>query len=143
MYGMIDVGECTFRSVSIKDKETGRSFKIDGIKDAVLEMPLWSADAELPISVSGHVPTEATFEAKTKWDQDVVDAILYNPLVYKSPEFDMKVKGTVQVRRHRKKRINKKWAKRYGFREGLISAGRFRLAEYNTRDGEFRFDKVW
>lgn len=141
MYGMFNVGECTFRSVSIEDKETGRSFKIDGIQDAVLEMPLWSAEAELPISVSGHIPTEATFEAKTKWDQDVLDAILYNPLVYKSSEFDMKVKGIVQVRRHRKKRINKKWAKRYGFREGLVFAGRFRLAEYNTRDGKFNFEK--
>lgn len=140
MYGMIDVGECTFRSVSIEDKETGRSFKIDGIQDAVLEMPLWSADAELPISISGHIPTSATFECEFSgdWNKDLLNDVLFKPLI-----FEAQVNGLVQIRRHRKKRINKKWAKMYGYKVDKVSKGHWRFMDLNSRDGEFRFEKVY
>ena len=50
-----------------------------------------------------------------------VNASLLNELagLDSNPIFQMEYDGTMyeQVRRHKKKRINKKWAKRYGYRE--------------------------
>ena len=34
-----------------------------------------------------------------------------------------------QIRRHRKKRINKKWAKKYGYRDVVIPLGNFKVTE--------------
>ena len=34
-----------------------------------------------------------------------------------------------QIRRHRKKRINKKWAKKYGYRDVVIPLGNFKVEE--------------
>ena len=139
---MIGFSTCNFSSVDIVDKETGKKFKIDGIKDATLEME-WSAEVEAPMFVKCN-PMQASFNAKTTWNEDMLNKLLYNPQpVHKSPEFEMMIDGRVQVRRHRKKRINKKWAKRYGYKNGLVSNGRWRLAECDTRDGEFVFEKVW
>lgn len=36
-----------------------------------------------------------------------------------------------QIRRHRKKRINKKWAKKYGYRQVNIPLGNFSLSKQN------------
>lgn len=42
--------------------------------------------------------------------------------------------GVVQVRRHKKKRINKKWAKRYGFRLRHDKAALREVLEKNIRE---------
>ena len=44
----------------------------------------------------------------------------------------------VQVRKHKKKRINKKWAKKYGYKLEFIE-GKTRDTTYNTKTGEFDF----
>ena len=36
-----------------------------------------------------------------------------------------------QIRKHKKRRINKKWAKKYGFRDVVIPLGKFKIVEEN------------
>ena len=36
-----------------------------------------------------------------------------------------------QIRKHKKRRINKKWAKKYGFRDVVIPLGSFTITEEN------------
>ena len=52
----------------------------------------------------------------------------------------------VQVRKHKKKRINKKWAKKYGYRLKFIE-GKTKDATYNTQTCEFGFsyddETIW
>ena len=49
-------------------------------------------------------------------------------------------------RKHKKKRINKKWAKKYGYRLAFIE-GKTKDATYNTQTGEFDFyyddETIW
>ena len=52
----------------------------------------------------------------------------------------------IQNRKHKKKRINKKWAKKYGYRLKFIE-GKTRDTTYNTKTGEFDFsyddETIW
>lgn len=45
----------------------------------------------------------------------------------------------IQARRHRKKRINKKWAKKYGYRQIYLSLGNFNLLK---QDDDFVLSKT-
>lgn len=47
----------------------------------------------------------------------------------------------VQVRKHRKRRINKKWAKRYGYRFVLINCDDWRIIKNDLETGEVEFRK--
>jgi hypothetical protein len=51
-------------------------------------------------------------------DDVSVNKEVFNKLcaAYKKPKFNLECKMMVQRRKHRKKRINKKWAKRYGYK---------------------------
>lgn len=55
------------------------------------------------------------FTLETKIDPVTLDRLLRDP--YRDPDREFTVKYTYkeQARRHKKKRINKKWAKRYGY----------------------------
>lgn len=50
-----------------------------------------------------------------------------------------KVPRQVQVRRHKKKRINKKWAKRYGFKT-IFETIRLTNVEFNREDDTIGFE---
>lgn len=40
--------------------------------------------------------------------------------------WELSFKKTEQIRKHKKKRINKKWAKKYGYRDIIIPLGNFK-----------------
>lgn len=61
-------------------------------------------------------------------------------LVGKIPdEYDIDYSIYVQARKHKKKRINKKWAKRYGYKCVTKTAKGWKLKTYT--DGSFEFVK--
>lgn len=53
--------------------------------------------------------------------------------------YDLTHTKVVQCRRHKKKRINKKWAKRYGYKTVDVVVKGWQLSTY--RDGTFEFKK--
>ena len=52
---------------------------------------------------------------------------------------EMLVPWTVQARKHKKKRINKKWRKRYGFKEIMKKTKGWKI--HSVTDGTFEFVK--
>lgn len=50
--------------------------------------------------------------------------------------FDLQYTIMTQSRKHRKKRINKKWLKRYGYKEHQVISKDWRVGKYNTQTGE-------
>ena len=75
------------------------------------------------------------------FDNSYVDEELLNKMTTVDPSkcmFITSIPYAVQVRKHKKKRINKKWAKKYGYRLNFIE-GKTRDTTYNTKTGEFDF----
>jgi hypothetical protein len=68
-------------------------------------------------------------------------SLLCNPVSTRgfSIEFDMPV-GRVQVKRHRQKRINKKWAKKYGYRTVMAPFSGNVDSMTDNRDGTISFE---
>lgn len=65
---------------------------------------------------------------------------ILSKLIGKVPDkYDITLPVIVQRRKHRKKRINKKWAKRYGFKCVTKTTKGWKLKTY--RDGSFEFIK--
>lgn len=54
-------------------------------------------------------------------------------------KIDMVIPWTVQARKHKKKRINKKWRKRYGFKEIMKKTKGWKV--HTGTDGTFEFVK--
>ena len=70
-----------------------------------------------------------------------VDSNLFAELIgtnYKSG-WELWYEKKVQRRRHRKRRINKKWAKRYGYRNVMIKIG---LEEFNITEDSHDINQV-
>lgn len=72
----------------------------------------------------------AEFSGSFTVDPDLFSALLGAWMNDKTP-FTLEQKILVQNRKHRKRRINKKWAKRYGFHEEFKSLGKYQIE--NTR----------
>lgn len=75
------------------------------------------------------------------FDNSYVNEELLNKMTTVDPSkcmFITSIPYAVQVRKHKKKRINKKWAKKYGYRLKFIK-GKTKDATYNTQTGEFVF----
>ena len=71
-----------------------------------------------PVSLLADEPVE--FEAKCEINTDLLNKMIGGLALSSSKDatgytFTAQIPYQVQVRRHKKKRINKKWAKRYGY----------------------------
>ena len=64
---------------------------------------------------------------------------LFSPKM--SDTFDLQYTIMVQARRHRKKRINKKWLKRYGYKQKQMTCKGGRIDTDNTQTGEIELVK--
>lgn len=78
---------------------------------------------------------ELTFET-TNVD---IDTLLGTDKANMPDTYDLTYTKVVQCRRHKKKRINKKWAKRYGYKVVDVETKGWELSTY--RDGTFEFRK--
>ena len=52
-----------------------------------------------------------------------------------------RVKGALNTRKHHKKRINKKWLKRYGYKEQLFDLGRWNCKSTDQFGEEYKFTR--
>lgn len=72
-------------------------------------------------SINFPLSSEAEFTVEAEIDIPMFHELCDIPPMTDTQTFTVQYQGTVteQVRRHKKKRINKKWAKRYGYRTVL------------------------
>ena len=73
-------------------------------------------------------------------DEELYKAFGIDPLQFPDA-YDIKIIKFIQIRRHKKKRINKKWNKKYGikYRSAAVTAKGWKLKTY--QDGTFEFVK--
>lgn len=64
----------------------------------------------------------------------------FHPEILEPDQFTLLVINKKQIRKHHKKRINKKWLKRYGYKEQLFDFGNW---NYRATDkfGEYEFER--
>lgn len=128
-------------------------FKIDGIKSfGCINMgtgesfELSDAKMEIDTLSPNEIPDVRTFgtcEATFTCENAVINENLLSELFLpkKSNTFDLQYTVMVQARRHKKKRINKKWLKRYGYKKQQMTSKGWELSTYNTQTGEVEMVK--
>lgn len=109
----------------IDDKYVGQ---VKGILPGNIEVK----PAPLELDNTAYLVKNKTFEFKpleAKFNADCssfnMQQMLFGLTKPISQLFDLGYEGQIQIRRHHKKRINKKWAKRYGYRTVYKSVGKF------------------
>jgi len=119
----------------IINSNIGESVKIEKIedinltmKDDIVKNDLFSHhEREMSISLSGEIDTIALFQH------------LGLDLSQKPDMCDILIQKPIQIRKHKKKRINKKWAKKYGFTIINIESKGYKVV--SNSDGEYEFVK--
>lgn len=119
----------------IINSNTGESVKIEKIeninftiKDDIVNNGLFSHhEREISINIGGEIDTTALFQH------------LGLDLSQKPDMCDILIQKPIQIRKHKKKRINKKWAKKYGFKVINIESKGYKVV--SNSDGEYEFVK--
>lgn len=84
----------------------------------------------------GNKEVTFTFEGTTI-NEDLWKALIPSEF----PEmFDIEYTKVVQARKHRKKRINKKWLKKYGYKQVMVRSKGWKIRTY-ADDGTWEFVK--
>lgn len=113
--------------------ETGKSFELS---NSTIEIDTLSPN-EVP-----DIRTFGTCEATFTCENTTINKNLLSKSVLKKPHiFELQYSVMVQARRHKKKRINKKWLKRYGYKSQQMVSKGWEFGEYNTQTGECEFIK--
>lgn len=119
------------------DSETGKEItKIKNIED--MEIVDEGANAENQKSCKFDAATEITFSPNNPMSIKEFNKIIGVDLSDK-PAYDIQFKKFVQARKHKKRRINKKWLKRYGVKTVLVDVKGWMLK--HCTDGTVEFIK--
>lgn len=100
-----------------------------------------SIDATSEISDKEYCTFNSSMNCELTMENSYVNEELLDKIITVEPNkctFIMSIPYAVQIKKHRKKRINKKWAKKYGYRLEFIE-GKTKDTTYNTETGEFDF----
>lgn len=126
--------------------ENGSQFELGNIANGMIEIDTLSADETPNMTYSFENDMSASFGVSIGMSaQDL--SLLYAPTWKPSKTFDIEhnVKIMTQARWHKKKRINKKWLKRYGMKPDTVKMkAEAHALSYNTETGdcEFEVDKL-
>lgn len=118
-------GITRFRCINM---ENGEKFELS---DVSVEIESWCPNEQPEIRTFG--TCEASFTCENAMINEKLLSKLFLPK--KSDIFDLQYTAMVQARRHRKKRINKKWLKRYGYKPIKITSKGWRIDTYNAQTG--------
>lgn len=89
--------------------------------------------------VSTNVIENKTFSASFDCDDIVLHQAIENSIRTQPMSFGFVVDAKVPIRRHKKKRINKKWNKRYGVRYQIVSATSEGWVPIGVSDNTYEF----
>lgn len=117
---------------------SGKQYELGNISNGLVEIDTLSADERPNISYSFTKDISASFETSLEISaQDL--SFLYVPTLKQSEIFDIEhnVPILTQAKWHKKRRINKKWLKRYGMKSDTVKMrAKARTMSYNTETGE-------
>ena len=126
------------KSFGCINMETGKSFELS---DATIEVDTFSPNQDEIVSLESinNPYRVANFTCENAMINVNLLAKLF--MQEKPNTFDIQYTVMVQARRHRKKRINKKWLKRYGYKQQQMISNGWKLGEYNAQTGEVEMVK--
>lgn len=120
----------------------GKQFELGDVSNGVVEIDTLSAD-EKP-NISYNFTKNMTTSLKASLEISAQDlSLLYAPTFKQSEVFNIEhdIPILTQARWHKKKRINKKWLKRYGMKSDTVKMKAMaRVLTYNTQTGECEFE---
>lgn len=84
--------------------------------DTIMEAPVYGMTCDVPLSADAEV--DYGFECTASASGCVINGDLFNQLAGQPSGYYLEYYADIQIqaRRHRKKRIDKKWLKRYGYK---------------------------
>lgn len=93
-------------------------------------------DIWIPLSVNKNFEMMTTI-TDCEFDKNVFRKIIEQP--WNDAKINLTYPIMVQARRHKKKRINKKWLKKYGYKQIMVTNKDWKLSEYDN--GIYKFIK--
>lgn len=126
-------------SIYFENIESGESFGLQELSDVTKEMYTVSPDEIQDLESIYKTHEVANFTCENAMINVNLLAKLFTQ--EKSNTFDIQYTIMVQARKHKKKRINKKWLKRYGYKQQQMIANGWKLGEYNAQTGEVEMIK--
>lgn len=129
--------------MTLYNKETGKELmKLDDIEDIKLETnTLYESRYDKEEHKLNNRLTSGSCEMTFNCDTTALnlDALFGIDLAQKPDAYDISFIKIIQCRKHKNKRINKKWAKRYGYRQVEVVSKGWQINTYT--DGSFEFKK--
>lgn len=120
----------------------GNQLELCNISNGLIEIDTLSADETPNISYNFTNNMNVSFEASLEISPLDL-SMLYTPTLEISKVFNIEhnVPIMIQARWHKKKRINKKWLRRYGMKADMVKMiAKARTVSYNTETGECEFE---
>jgi hypothetical protein len=140
----IPIGEIEFKTMSLTNVETGEEvMKLDGIQEVEIttkEEVTYAERNGSRLYPFYNPTTTMTFTTDEPIDTEKFYKVIgYDPS--KLPDkYDIQFQKFVQARKHKKRRINKKWLKRYGYKVITVDAKGWKM--HLGTDGTVEFIKV-
>lgn len=126
-------------------ESNGNQLEQGHISNGLIEVDTLSADETPNIYYNFTKDISASFEMPMR-DVEVLDELtIKQPWPKETFNIEHNIPILVQARWHKKKRINKKWLKRYGMKSDTVKMkATARTLSYNTETGdcEFEVDKL-
>lgn len=134
--------ECSV--VNIFDTETGENLgQINDIKSVKMtseyETVHVQKDAKNILSFNHNPSYTVTFDINEPINTEELYKVLGVDTSNVSDAYDIQYVIIVQVRKHKKRRINKKWAKRYGYKQVVVDSKGWNIK--NNTDGSIEIVK--
>ena len=119
----------------------GRPLELGNISNGIIEMDTLSADETPNVYYNFTKGISASFEVPIR-DVDFLDEFtIKQPLPKETFNIEHNIPILAQARWHKKKRINKRWLKRYGMKADTVKIkAKARTLSYNTETGECEFE---
>ena len=124
-------------SLSIFDNETGKTYGGFGFVD--LSIDVTEENNQEQIRGIESPDFEITFDNANPMNFDGLLKVLGVDWSNKPDAYDVQFVKFVQARKHHKKRMNKKWLKRYGVKQISVSSKGWKLQTHT--DGTYEFVK--
>ena len=126
-----------FGTLSMLNSETGEEFEFEAVQGFTLTDNTYEINRKYNMPICNNATI--TLDTTTTLSDDLHKLMGFD--VAKMPDaYNVEYFKPVQIRKHKKKRINKKWAKKYGYTMQLAIVKGWRV-ETHGADGYFEFVK--
>lgn len=134
--------ECSV--INIFDTETGEDLgQIDDVKSVKMtseyKTDYAQKDAKNILSFNHDLSYTITFDINEPINTEELYKVLGVDTSNMPDAYDIQYVKIIQVRKHKKRRINKKWAKRYGYKQVVVDSKGWKIK--NNTDGSIELVK--